>query len=79
MIKNYPAIFHNEANGRYWVEFPDFAGETQGDNLEEARRNAKEFLSGVLETYYIEKMPLPDPSNVDTLCTCDGHVEFVEV
>lgn len=43
MIKNYPAIFHNEANGRYWGEFPDFTGGTQGDNLEEARRMLRSF------------------------------------
>lgn len=47
MIKIYPVIFHTETNGSYWGEFPDFAGGTQDDNLEEAKRNAKEFLSGV--------------------------------
>lgn len=33
----YPAIFHKEEDGRYWVEFPDLPGcLTDGDTLEEA-------------------------------------------
>ncbi len=33
----YPAIFHKDKDGRYWVEFPDLPGcVTEGDTLEEA-------------------------------------------
>nr|WP_205395713.1 type II toxin-antitoxin system HicB family antitoxin [Streptococcus lutetiensis] len=79
MFKTYPAIFHKESNGSYWVEFPEFAGGTQGDNLEEARINAKEFLSGILETYQIEKLPLPKPSELEKISSYDGQVELVKV
>ena len=24
MLKSYPAIFHKEDDGRFWVEFPEF-------------------------------------------------------
>ena len=30
MLKSYPAIFHKEEDGSYWVEFPEFGGGTQG-------------------------------------------------
>lgn len=46
MKKIYPAIFHVEENGGYWVSFPDLEGcFTQGDTLEEAYSMAKEVLA----------------------------------
>lgn len=33
MLKSYPAIFHKEDDGRFWVEFPEFHGGTQGIRL----------------------------------------------
>lgn len=46
MTKIYPAIFHVEVNGGYWVSFPDLEGcFTQGDTLEEAYSMAKEVLA----------------------------------
>ncbi|WP_370737001.1 type II toxin-antitoxin system HicB family antitoxin, partial [Streptococcus pseudoporcinus] len=35
MEKSYPAIFHKEDN-IYWVEFPEFGGGTEGENIDEA-------------------------------------------
>ena len=32
----FPAIFHLDEEGGYWVEFPDLGIFTQGDDLEEA-------------------------------------------
>ncbi|MFH1017126.1 MAG: type II toxin-antitoxin system HicB family antitoxin [Pseudomonadota bacterium] len=44
----YPAIFHRQKHG-FWVEFPDLPGcLTEGRSFEDARRMAKEALSGVL-------------------------------
>ena len=33
MLKSYPAIFHKEDDGRFWVEFPESHGGTQGIRL----------------------------------------------
>lgn len=42
----FPAIFHKEANGGYWVEFPDLPGcFSQGETLEEAYVMSKEALA----------------------------------
>lgn len=43
MLKSYPAIFHKEEDS-YWVEFPEFGGGTEGDNIEEAMVNAHQML-----------------------------------
>lgn len=37
MLRTYPALFHRDEDG-YWVEFPDFAGGTEGLDIEEAMR-----------------------------------------
>ena len=42
----YPAIFHKEETGGYWVEFPDLPGcFSQGETLEEAYVMSKEALA----------------------------------
>lgn len=50
MLKSYPAIFHKEEDS-YWVEFPEFDGGTEGDNIEEAMVNAHQMLESVLATF----------------------------
>ena len=41
----YPAIFHKEENGGYWIEFPDLPGcLTGGETLEEAYQMASDAL-----------------------------------
>ena len=59
MLKSYPAIFHKEEDGSYWVEFPEFGGGTQGANVEEALKNAREMLESVLATYIDEGLDMP--------------------
>ena len=66
MKKSYPAIFSVEENG-YSVVFPDFAGATQGNDLEEAMSNAKEFLDGILAYYIDEDISLPSPTDLHQL------------
>lgn len=39
----YPAIFHDDEKGGYWISFPDFPEcMTQGENIEEAYNMAVE-------------------------------------
>lgn len=47
----YPAIFHQDEDGGYWVEFPDLLGcVTEGDTLEEAMAMAEDALGIYLST-----------------------------
>ena len=78
MLKSYPAIFHKEATG-YWVEFPEFGGGTEGKNIEEAMKNAREMLENVLASYIDEGMELPSPSDILKIEVSDGFVSMIQV
>ncbi|HFR3441136.1 TPA: type II toxin-antitoxin system HicB family antitoxin, partial [Streptococcus suis] len=75
--KSYPAIFHKDEQG-YWVEFPEFSGGTQGDNLEEAMYNAREFLESSIALYIDEGMELPKASDIKELSAPDGFVSMIQ-
>lgn len=77
MLKTYPAMFHKEEEG-YWVEFPEFGGGTQGEDLEEAMQNARQMLESVLASYLDEGMALPDPSDIQELSAEDGFVTMIQ-
>ncbi|HEP1831987.1 TPA: type II toxin-antitoxin system HicB family antitoxin [Streptococcus suis] len=77
MLKSYPAIFHKDEQG-YWVEFPEFSGGTQGDNLEEAMYNARDFLESSIALYIDEGMELPKASDIKELGTPDGFVSMIQ-
>ena len=79
MLKTYPAIFHEEKDKSYWIEFPEFNGGTQGDNLEEAMLMAKDFLAGILAYYIEEDTPLPEPTDISTLKVDDGFTTLIQV
>lgn len=79
MLKSYPALFHKEEDGSYWVEFPEFAGGTQGDDLEEAMKNAREMLESVLAAYLDDGMELPVPSDMGELTVEDGFASLIQV
>lgn len=79
MLKSYPALFHKEEDGSYWVEFPEFAGGTQGDDLEEAMKNAREMLESVLAAYLDDGMELPVPSDMEELTVEDGFASLIQV
>lgn len=66
MKKSYPAIFTKEDDG-FSVVFPDFAGATQGDDLEEAMSNAKEFLDTILAYSIDENLEIPEPTDIKHL------------
>ena len=77
MLKTYPAIFHKEEKG-YWVEFPEFGGGTQGEDLEEAMKNARQMLESVLAFYLDEGMKLPSPSDIRKISAEDGFVTMIQ-
>ncbi|NQO52217.1 HicB family protein, partial [Streptococcus suis] len=61
-----------------WVEFPEFSGGTQGDNLEEAMYNAREFLESSIALYIDEGMELPKASDIKELSAPDGFVSMIQ-
>lgn len=77
MLKSYPAIFHREEQS-YWVEFPNFGGGTQGDNIEEALCNAREFLSSQLALMIDDGLPLPEVADINDLVVVDGFTSMVQ-
>ena len=59
----YPATIRKSRDGTYSVQFVNFEeGFTYGNSLEEARENAREVLSLVIESYLALKRPLPAPT-----------------
>lgn len=79
MLKSYPALFHQESDGSYWVEFPEFAGGTHGDNIEDAMKNAHEMLESILAAYIDEDMEFPIPSDITQLTIENGFVSLIQV
>ncbi|WP_429940762.1 MULTISPECIES: type II toxin-antitoxin system HicB family antitoxin [unclassified Enterococcus] len=59
-------MFTKEDDG-FSVVFPDFAGATQGDDLEEAMSNAKEFLDSILAYSIDENLKIPEPTDIKQL------------
>ncbi|EHJ52824.1 type II toxin-antitoxin system HicB family antitoxin [Streptococcus macacae] len=78
MLKSYPAIFHNDETGGFWVEFPEFGGGTQGEDLEEAMKNARQMLESILASYLDEGMDLPQPSDIRKISAKDGFVTMIQ-
>ena len=64
-MKNYayPATIRKSRDGTYNVQFVNFKeGFTYGNSLEQARENACEVLSLLIESYLALKKPLPAPT-----------------
>ena len=60
----YPAKIKKD-NDSYNVEFPDLPGcFTYGNDLESALSNAKEALTGYLESIDLRKIKIPNPSTL---------------
>lgn len=78
MLKTYPAIFHKEEDGSYWVEFPDFGGGTEGADIEEAMIRSREMLESVLASYLDEGMALPGVTAIETLKIEDGFTTLIQ-
>lgn len=78
MLILYPAIFHEDSQLGYWVEFPNFGGGTEGDSLAEAMENAIEMLEGIVEVYGENNIPLPKASDFSEVVV-DGFIKRIEV
>ena len=61
----YPAVFTEEDNGMYSVNFKDLEScYTCGDDIDDAILNAQDVLSMVLYRYEKERKPIPRPSSI---------------
>ena len=61
----YPAVFTQEDNGMYSVEFRDLEScYTCGDDISDAVLNAQDVLSMTLYRYEREGKSIPEPSNI---------------
>ena len=61
----YPAVFTQEDNGMYSVEFKDLEScYTCGDDINDAVLNAQDVLSMALYRYQREGKSIPEPSNI---------------
>lgn len=61
----YPAVFTQEDNGMYSVEFRDLEScYTCGDDINDAVLNAQDVLSMTLYRYEREGKSIPEPSNM---------------
>ncbi len=64
----YPAIFHEEDTGGYFVNFPDITGcSTQGTTLSEAVAMAEDALNLMLYTLEEKDLPINKPSDIRSL------------
>ena len=62
----YPAIVEPQEPNGFFVRFPDIEEAfTQGDTLDECLFNATEVLTLVLEHRLEEKLPIPEPSQIE--------------
>ena len=59
----YPAIFHNDERGGYWISFPDFPEcMTQGETMEEAYEMAVEAMGLCIDDRLKNEESLPEVS-----------------
>ncbi len=78
MKYTYPAIFTEEENGAYSVDFPDLQYcSTCGDDLEDALFMANDALSLVMICYEDEHKEIPTPSRVKDIPVKEN--EFVNL
>lgn len=69
----YPAIFHNDENGGYWISFPDFPEcMTQGESMEEAYKMAVEAIGLCIDERLKNQEELPNVSSPVDYLVEDG-------
>ena len=75
----YPAIFEQEADGGYVVNFPDIDGcFTQGDDINEALLMAEDVLNAMLWTLEDHRKTIPAPMPIkDISVEDDAFVSYV--
>lgn len=77
----YPAVFHRDVDGGYWVTFPDFPEcMTQGDSMEEAYEMAADALGLSIDDRLKNREELPKASDGNGLANQENDflclVEF---
>ncbi|MGG5359294.1 MULTISPECIES: type II toxin-antitoxin system HicB family antitoxin [unclassified Enterococcus] len=75
LAKTYPAIFHPEEGGGYFIEFPDIQGAYTGINEEDISYGiamAQEVLGMVLADYMEHEDSFPKPTPINEL-TYENH------
>ncbi|MGT2959537.1 type II toxin-antitoxin system HicB family antitoxin [Streptococcus caballi] len=78
MLKSYPEIFHKEEDGSFGVEFPGFCGGTEGDDGEEAMKNAREMLESSLAAYLDEGLELLKVADMSELSVENGFITLIQ-
>ncbi|GHV18766.1 hypothetical protein FACS18949_18200 [Clostridia bacterium] len=75
----YPAVFHTEDDGTYWVEFPDLVGcNTCGDTIEDAIEASKEALTGYCLSVMERGIRLNAPTEITQINADGGIVKIIE-
>lgn len=72
LAKAYPAIFHKEENGGYFIDFPDLQGAYTGINEDDNAYGiamAEEVLGMVLADMIEHNDPLPAPTPINEIDT----------
>ena len=65
-VKSYTVVIHEEPDGGFWAEVPALPGcYSQGETIDEIKRNVREAIAGVLEVLR-EEGQKPD-SNIQIL------------
>ena len=65
-VKNYAVVIHEEPDGGFWAEVPALPGcYSQGETIDELKRNVREAIAGVMEVLREEGQE-PD-SNIQIL------------
>src|SRR5215211_7934749 len=67
-MRYYAALVHKDAESDFGVSFPDFPGcVTAGSTLAEVASMAAEALAGHIELMINEGIPIPKPTDLDTV------------
>ena len=78
MLKVYPAVFRQEDDLSYWVEFPNLEGcYTCGKNLEETMELAEEALGLYIVSLQERGIEIPVPSDIKQMSINDGFTTLV--
>ena len=73
----YPACFYKEKNGQYSVLFPDFNySGTCGDDFQDAKKMAVDFLACYVYELILSKSELPSPSDISDIDINSGYDEY---
>jgi predicted RNase H-like HicB family nuclease len=74
----YPAIFHKEENGGFWISFPDFPEcFTQGDSIENAYEMSVEAMGLCIDEKLKNNEPLPNSSAPSDIILNEGDFSIL--